>query len=72
MPDGSVIRAGSGAPSFRIEAVNRSGLAAMKSLDEVRIANAYINGDLNFEGDLFAALESAIRIDRLAFLSLVS
>jgi len=57
MPDGSVVRAGKGAPSFRIEAVNPRGLAAMKSLDEVRIANAYINGDLNFEGDLFAALD---------------
>jgi cyclopropane-fatty-acyl-phospholipid synthase len=29
----------------------------MRSLDEVKIASAYIDGDLNFEGDLFAALK---------------
>jgi cyclopropane-fatty-acyl-phospholipid synthase len=57
MPDGTVVRAGSGRPSFRIEAVNPKGLAAMRSLDEVKIASAYIDGDLNFEGDLFDALK---------------
>jgi len=56
-PDGNVVRAGSGAPSFRIAATNSKGLASMRSLDEVKIASAYINGDLNFEGDLFAALD---------------
>ncbi len=57
MPDGAVLRAGSGEPLFRIEATNSKGLAAMKSLDEVRIASAYIDGGLNFEGDLFSALD---------------
>jgi cyclopropane-fatty-acyl-phospholipid synthase len=57
MPDRTVVCAGAGAPSFRIEAVNPKGLAAMRSLDEVKIASAYIDGDLNFEGDLFAALK---------------
>ncbi|HKD08164.1 MAG TPA: class I SAM-dependent methyltransferase [Bryobacteraceae bacterium] len=57
MPDGAVLQAGSGAPSFRIQAANAKGMAAMKSLDEVRIASAYINGDLNLRGDLFAALD---------------
>jgi cyclopropane-fatty-acyl-phospholipid synthase len=57
MPDGAVVRAGKDAPTFRIGAVNAKGLAAMSSLDEVRIASAYIAGDLNFDGDLFAALD---------------
>lgn len=47
---------GSGAPRFRVEAVNAAGLAALKSLDEMKIAQAYFAGDLNLDGDLLSAL----------------
>lgn len=55
LPGGSTVPMGSGPAAFRIEAVTRRGLAALQSLDEVRIAKAYFDGDLNFEGDLLAA-----------------
>ncbi len=56
MPGGSIVPMGSGPVAFRIDAASPRGLAAMESLDEVQIARAYFDGDLDFEGDLAAAL----------------
>ena len=47
---------GSGPVAFRIEAATVRGLAALESLDEVRIAGAYFDGDLDLQGALRAAL----------------
>lgn len=42
---------------FRLRARNRTGFDAVLSFDEPRVAEAYINEDLDVEGDLLAALD---------------
>lgn len=49
-----VYRFGDGAPAVRILAKNRRGLAALASLDELRICEAYMGGSLDVEGDMLA------------------
>ena len=52
MPDGTVQRFGKGAPTFRLTIKNKNGVRAVASLDEGRIAAAYLAGDLDLEGDM--------------------
>jgi cyclopropane-fatty-acyl-phospholipid synthase len=54
--DGHVTRIGSGAVRFRLEVHSDIGVKALMSFDELRIAEAYMDGHLNIEGDLLAAL----------------
>jgi cyclopropane-fatty-acyl-phospholipid synthase len=42
---------------FRLRALNRTGLEAMLSFDELRAAEAFINGDFDVEGDFLAVLD---------------
>ncbi len=42
---------------FRLRALNGTGLEAMLSFDELGVAEAYINGDFDFDGDFLAALD---------------
>lgn len=55
--DGAVALIGEGEPSFEVRVINDAGMAALRSLNELKICEAYINGDLDFEGDLIKALE---------------
>lgn len=55
--DGSELHVGEGDPAFRVEVVDEAGLRALASLDELRICEAYIAGELEFEGDLLAAFD---------------
>lgn len=57
MPGGSPVRVGHGNPAFLIAARNQTAVNAIRSFDEVRIGEAYLNGDLDIEGDLVAALD---------------
>jgi len=69
MPGGVVVPMGSGPPAFRVDAATERGVAAMESLDELRIARAYCDGDLNLEGDILAALSLRTALtDRHPFL----
>ena len=54
LPDGSVQQFGNGAPSFEVTLKNNNGLRALASLDEGRIGDAYLAGDLDIEGDMLA------------------
>jgi cyclopropane-fatty-acyl-phospholipid synthase len=56
VPDGSLVHIGQGSATFGVEAANDAGLKALKSLDELEIAKAYLNCDLNLHGDFLAAL----------------
>jgi cyclopropane-fatty-acyl-phospholipid synthase len=56
LPDRQRLQIGKGEPAFSVRVNNRQGLAALKSLDEVHIGEAYLNGDIDLEGDLVAAL----------------
>ncbi|CAN5227795.1 cyclopropane-fatty-acyl-phospholipid synthase [soil metagenome] len=57
MPDGAAQQFGEGAPSFTVTLKNRAALRAISSVDEGRIGDAYVNGDLDIEGDLLRPFE---------------
>ncbi|HEY4590973.1 MAG TPA: class I SAM-dependent methyltransferase [Thermoanaerobaculia bacterium] len=46
-----------GEPVFTVRIVTEKGLAAMAAFDELRVAEAYMDGDLDIEGDLLTALK---------------
>ncbi|MGH7552057.1 MAG: SAM-dependent methyltransferase, partial [Longimicrobiales bacterium] len=71
LPDGSLARLGQGSPEFSIRLRSRSGLRALISLHQLRIANAYIAGEIDFEGDVLAAMALKDRLsDRNPWLKL--
>jgi len=64
LPDGEVhkfrndndVRAGSDAnPAFKVHVRNQRGVQALMSLDEYAIADAYVNSDIDVEGDFLQA-----------------
>lgn len=54
LPDGSVRRFGRAAPRFTVTLKNSQALRALTSLDEGRIGEAYVEGDLDIDGDMLA------------------
>ncbi len=61
MPDGAERNIGSGAPAFHVDLHNDRALKALRTLDEADIAEAYLQGDIDIEGDMlqpFALRES--------------
>lgn len=57
LPGEPVWRIGPGTVKFRVATNNARAASAIKSLDEIRIAEAYLAGDLDIEGDLLAAFD---------------
>ena len=60
--DGAPRRIGNGAVKFRVAIHNQRGLAAITSMDEKRIGEAYLDSDISIEGDLVAALDLRTRL----------
>lgn len=60
LPDRSSWRVGGegGEPAFTVTAAGEPGLAALAALDELAVAEAYMAGDLDIEGDMLAALKA--------------
>jgi cyclopropane-fatty-acyl-phospholipid synthase len=56
LPGHALRKFGDGEAAFRLTAHDRRGLSALASLDECRIGEAYLDGDLDLDGDLTAAL----------------
>lgn len=52
LPSGLSHRIGNGEPAFRIALANERGLRAITSFDEMRVGEAYMNGDIDIEGDM--------------------
>lgn len=50
--DGTHMTVGDAEPLFEIRLNNKAGLNACRSMHELVIAEAYLNGDIDFEGDL--------------------
>ena len=48
--------AGEGEPEFDLYIRNDDGMRALRSLEELRIADAYVRGDLDIEGDVVKAM----------------
>ncbi|MEJ0044030.1 MAG: class I SAM-dependent methyltransferase [Rhizomicrobium sp.] len=57
MPDGTHQRFGQGAPTFTMTINNDRGLKAVTSLDEGKIAEAYLAADIDLEGDMMKPFE---------------
>jgi cyclopropane-fatty-acyl-phospholipid synthase len=56
-PDGSIRNFGDSTPQFKVVLRNPDALKAAASLNELRIAEAYLNGDIDLEGDLLRSFE---------------
>lgn len=56
LPDTDVCRFGNGEPRFAISVRDRQGLSALTRFDELRFSEAYINGSLDIEGNMWDAL----------------
>jgi cyclopropane-fatty-acyl-phospholipid synthase len=57
LPDGSLVHLGSGAATFRVHAKTNRGFRALASLDEGRVAESYIYGDIDIDGDMLRPFE---------------
>ena len=57
MPAQPLWRFGNGTVKFRVTANNVRAASAVRSLDEIRIAEAYLSGDLDIDGDLLAVFD---------------
>ncbi len=55
-------RIGDGPPKFRLCVNTNRGMSALVSLDEKQIGEAYLDGDIDIQGDLVAALELRTRL----------
>jgi cyclopropane-fatty-acyl-phospholipid synthase len=56
LPDGDHRNVGKGNPEFQIRLRNQRAVRALLSFDEATIAQAYLHGDIDFEGDMLMAL----------------
>jgi cyclopropane-fatty-acyl-phospholipid synthase len=59
---GERLRVGAGQVKFRVAIHNNRGVSALSSLDEKRIGEAYLAGDISVEGDLVAALDLRVTL----------
>jgi cyclopropane-fatty-acyl-phospholipid synthase len=55
--DGRVEQIGDGAPVIEVKIVDGRGLEAINSLSELRVVEAYLDGDVDLQGDLIAAMD---------------
>ena len=56
-PKGEIAQIGPGDPAFEVVVKSDAGLAAAASMSELAIAEAYIGGDIDFDGDFFQVME---------------
>ena len=54
--NGKSTAVGDGEPEFELHIHNERGLRALRSLEELRIADSYVRGDLDLEGDVVKAM----------------
>jgi len=54
--DGHCTTIGHGEPGFELSIKTEAGLAAVRSFRELAIAEAYLEGDIDLEGDLYGAM----------------
>jgi hypothetical protein len=62
LPGRPLQRFGTGEPAFRLTVHNHRGISALASLDERRIGEAYLEGALDLDGDMVAALSMRTRL----------
>jgi cyclopropane-fatty-acyl-phospholipid synthase len=57
LPDGTVQNFGPAEPRFQVTLKNKRALRAVASVDEGRIGEAYLMGDIDIDGDMLAPFE---------------
>ena len=57
LPDKTLQRFGPDAPSFRVTIKTNKGLRAIQSIDEGQIGDAYLDGDIDIDGDMLRPFE---------------
>jgi cyclopropane-fatty-acyl-phospholipid synthase len=57
LPDATTRVFGDGTPAFAVRVITKAGLDALASFDELAIAESYMNGDIDLEGDIFEILK---------------
>jgi hypothetical protein len=57
LPDKTVQHFGSDPSSFRVTIRNQRGLRAIRSIDEGQIGDAYLDGDIDIDGDMLRPFE---------------
>src|SRR5947207_5287500 len=55
-PDGVSHAVGNGSPAFTVRLANASGVSAVASFDELKIAEAFMDGDLDIDGEMLQSL----------------
>ena len=63
LPDGEKRNLGQGEPEFQVGLRNERALRALRSLDEGNIAEAYLQGDIDIEGDMLKPFELRASLD---------
>ena len=63
LPDGEKRTLGEGKPEFEVGLRNERALRALRSLDEGNIAEAYLQGDIDLEGDMLKPFELRTSLD---------
>ncbi len=63
LPNGSRRPVGQGEPQFELILRNDRGVRAIGSLDEGNIAEAYLRGDLDLEGDMIRPFATRASLD---------
>jgi cyclopropane-fatty-acyl-phospholipid synthase len=61
-PDGDIDTFGNGSSRVRFVMNNPGAVAAIRSLDEGRIAQAFMNGEIDIEGDFMSAMDLRQRL----------
>ncbi len=63
LPDGTVQPFGPASASFSLVLKNKRPLRAIASIDEGRIGDAYVAGDLDIEGDMLGPFQLREKMD---------
>ncbi len=60
--EGESIEIGQGDLAFKVRIRNKKGSKALRSFNQLNIANAYIDGDIDIEGDFIRALSLKVHV----------
>ena len=63
LPDGEMRNIGRGKPEFHVWLRNERALRALRTLDETEIAEAYLHGDIDLDGDMLKPFALRAKLD---------
>ena len=63
LPGGEIRNIGRGKPEFHVRLRNERALKALRTLDEAQIADAYLHGDIDLDGDMLKPFALRAELD---------